>query len=325
MTAADRTATASKDPRETSEAKAVFQHIVVATDFSDASRRALCDALALADENRAQLSVVHVLPRDHRLGAFENPSKLDRERMDAERRIQSLVAGLHTEQKIDAVVLKHGLVAQAVASMIASNAVDLLIIGTRGRSGLRKLALGSVAEELLRLSPCPVMTIGPRGDIAAITHGPGFGRILFATDFGKGSASALPLALALAKAYQARLILLHMIPPMPATTGGLSAYAPAGAAADELQEWVAASRQQVIQKLRESVPAESGLSQEPEYMAGTDFFPEGILNVVDKFKVDLIVMGANRIASARAAAHIPWSAVHEVVRRAACPVLTVAG
>jgi len=41
--------------------------------------------------------------------------------------------------------------------------------------------------------------------------------------------------------------------------------------------------------------------------------------------VDLIVMGANHTASPKAVAHLPWSAVHEVVRYAPCPVLTIAG
>jgi len=212
-----------------------------------------------------------------------------------------------------------------VAAVIEEGAIDLLVIGTRGRGGLTKLALGSVAEELLRIAPCPVMTIGPKADIATITNGPGFHRILFATDFGKGSAKALPLALALARGQQAKLILLHMLAPMPATSASLSAYAPAGAAADEVAEWEQTSRKRCIQQLRECLPAETGLEQEPEYVVGTDFLAEGILMASGKFKVDLIVMGANRTVSAKAAAHIPWAAVHEVVRNAPCPVLTVAG
>ncbi len=67
------------------------------------------------------------------------------------------------------------------------------------------------------------------------------------------------------------------------------------------------------------------VEQEVLFAVRTDFLPEGMLTASAKFKVDLIVMGANRTVSAKAAAHIPWSAVHEVVRYAPCPVLTVAG
>ena len=312
-------------PQKTSGTSVAFRHILVATDFSEPSQRALSEALLLARENNAQLSVIHVLQPDFRFATFENPPELDLQRIAAEKHIKKLVDELGPKQEIDTTLVKHGPVAEQVGAVIAEKGIDLLVIGTRGRGGLTKLALGSVAEELLRVAPCPVMTIGPKSDVAAVTSGPGFHRILFATDFGKGSAKALPLALALARAQQAKLILLHMISPMPATSTSLSAYAPAGAAADEYQEWEKSSRKRCILQLREFLPAETGLEQEVEYVSGTDFLAEGILTASTKFKVDLIVMGANRAASAKTAAHIPWSAVHEVVRNAPCPVLTVAG
>ncbi len=303
----------------------VFHHILVATDFSEPSRRALCDALVLAAENNAQLSVVHVLHSDRNYAAVEDPYELNRERAAAEKEIKALIDKLGPDHEVNPAMVKHGPVAQQVLAVIEEKAIDLLVIGTRGRGGLRKLALGSVAEELLRLASCPVMTIGPNADIAVITRGHGFRRILFATDFGKGSAKALPLALALAREQQGKLILLHMINPIPATSASLSAYAPAGAAADEVDEWEDTSRKRSIARLRQALPAETGLEREIEFVVGTDFLPEAVLTASAKFNVDLIVMGANRTASAKAAAHVPWSAVHEVVRYAPCPVLTVAG
>ena len=53
-----------------------------------------------------------------------------------------------------------------LASVIQRKNVDLLVLGTRGRGGLKKLALGSVAEEVLRLAPRPVLTIGPHVPVA---------------------------------------------------------------------------------------------------------------------------------------------------------------
>src|ERR1700688_4641898 len=186
-----------------------FQHILVATDFSEASRRALCDALVLAAENHAQVSVVHVLQHDRQYAALENPPELDLERMDAELQIKKLVNELGPEQHVATTLVANGPVAEAVERVIEEGTVDLLVIGTRGRGGLQKLALGSVAEELLRIASCPVMTIGPKADIAAITNGPGFRTILFATDFGKASPKALPIALALARQQHAELIMMH--------------------------------------------------------------------------------------------------------------------
>jgi nucleotide-binding universal stress UspA family protein len=312
-------------PLKASKANAVFHHILVATDFSESSRRALCDATALAVENAAQLSVIHVLHTDRKYRALENPPEVDPGRIAAEKELKALVGDSRPDLAVDTTLLTRGPVARQVAAVIEEKAVDLLVIGTRGRGGLQKLALGSVAEELLRIAPCPVMTIGPKANIAAATCGQGFRRILFATDFGKGSVKALPIALALARKGQAKLILLHMIDPMPATTASLSAYAPAGAAADEVKEWEGSSRQKCVRQLRECLPAETNLEAGIEFVVGTDFLPEGVLTASEKFKVDLIVMGATRTSSAKVAAHIPWSAVHEVVRYAPCPVLTVAG
>jgi nucleotide-binding universal stress UspA family protein len=314
-----------KIPSTAAESSRAFRHILVATDFSKPSRRALCDALALAPENDAELTLIHVLQPYRKYGTLGKPPELELDRMAAEEEMQALVNEFGPEHKIDKSLVKHGPLAEQIAGMIEEKGIDLLVIGTRGRGGLQKLALGSVAEELLRVAPCPVMTIGPKADIAALSQGPGFHRILFATDFGKGSAKALPLALVLARASQAKLVLLHMISPMPATSASLSAYAPASAAADEVQEWEDSSRQRCVRQLRECLPENIGLEQEIEFVAGTDFLPEGVLTAAAKFKCDLIVMGANRTASAKAASHIPWSAVHEVVRYAPCPVLTVAG
>src|SRR5579864_946189 len=308
-------------PLKSSTAGVAFRHILVATDFSEAAWRALCGALALAGQNDAQLSVIHVLRPDRTRATLENPPELDLERIAAEEHMKALLHELRPDREIET-LLRHGDVALQVLSLIEEQAVDLLVIGTRGRGGLTKVALGSVAEELLRVAPCPVMTIGPQTDFATATTG--FHRILFATDFGKGSAKALPLALALAKAPQTQLILLHMISPVPSSSASLSAYAPATAAADEVEELKGTYRARAVKQLKDWLPADSGLAQEPKYVVGTDFLAEGILTASAKYNVDLIVMGANQTSS-KVAAHIPWSAVHEVVRDAPCPVLTVAG
>ena len=104
-----------------------------------------------------------------------------------------------------------------------------------------------------------------------------------------------------------------------------SAYAPANAAADELQEWERSSRMRSRQQLRQWVEAHAALAREPQYVVGIDLLPEGILMTAAEFKADLIVMGANRVVAGRLAAHLPWTAVHHVIHDAPCPVLTVAG
>lgn len=309
--------------QEVPKTRSVFHHILVAVDFSEASRRALRLAAPLATYD-AHLSALHVRNVDWRYEVLDTP-ELELERSDARYRLEALVREFGAPQKIQTILLKHWAVSQTILSTLAKEDADLLVIGTRGRGGLQKLALGSVAEELMRLAPCPVMTIGPKVDLSAHSAGIEFRTILFATDFGKGSTKALPVVLELARQHNSKLIVQHMLAPMPMTSTSLSAYAPASAAADEFQEWEGSSRNRSLQQLRDWMPRDTGLAQDPEYVVGTDFSPEGILTAAINVNADLIVMGANQKGSARFAAHIPWTAVHEVVRNAPCPVLTVAG
>ena len=113
-----------------------------------------------------------------------NPPEIDLERHDAKDKLSAMVGEFDGDRKIDTLLVRHGPIAQAILALAGGEDADLVVVGTHGRGGLSKLALGSVAEELLRISPNPVMTVGPK---AEITPGlPLFQTILFATDFGKG-------------------------------------------------------------------------------------------------------------------------------------------
>jgi nucleotide-binding universal stress UspA family protein len=303
----------------------VFHHLLMATDFSETSQRALAGAMALAAQNHAHLSVVHILHTDWRYEILDNPPEIDLERIDAQRRLEAVTREMGSGPAPDSVIIRHGPVPQKVIALAEETGVDLLVIGTRGRAGLTKLALGSVAEELLRIAPCPVIIFGPNATIAMSPQEPAFRSILFATDFGAGSAKALPYVRAMAATPSTNLALLHMIAPMPASTN-LSAYAPASAAADEFKEWEGSSRARSLQQLKEWWLNDAKLAaREPKYIVGTDFLAEGVLTAAAQLHCDLIVMGANHAVSPRLAAHIPWSTVHEVIRHASCPVMTCVG
>src|SRR5579864_4995929 len=236
----------------------VFKNILVAKDFLEASDRALRDALALAVEDDVRISVIHALAKGpQQYSTLENPPELDVERIGAEKQMRKIVEDLKTVRKVEAQV-RLGKVGDVVARVIAEEHIDLLVIGTRGRGGISKLALGSVAEELLRIASCPVLTIGPRAEVASAAQRMEFRTILFATDFGKASAKALPLALALARANQAKLILLHMTAPMPAVSASLSAYAPAAMAAEDVAEWQVTTHKLSLQRMKEDLPLETG-------------------------------------------------------------------
>jgi nucleotide-binding universal stress UspA family protein len=216
--------------------------------------------------------------------------------------------------------IEHGSVWEVISSAIRDAEIDLLVMGTHGRGAIRKLALGSVAEEVLHMTDCPVLTVGPRVNLAS-PDAAELRTILFATDFGEASAQALPYALSLAESSDAQLVLVHMVPPMPLAD---AAFAPAVFAADDLLQWREAVRTESEKKLRALVPPGT-LVKAPLYVVGLDYLPEGILCAAAEHQVDLIVMGADRGASPRIASHTPWALTHHVICDACCPVLTVRG
>jgi hypothetical protein len=114
-----------------------------------------------------------------------------------------------------------------------------------------------------------------------------------------------------------------MVPPMPAADLGPSMYGPSAYAAEEFTTWQRTMRAESVRKLKEMIPPETKLEIEPEYLAGMDFLPEGILETATAHTIDLIVMGVSHTSVPRVASHIPWALTHEVLCHAKCPVLTV--
>jgi nucleotide-binding universal stress UspA family protein len=249
------------------------------------------------------------------------PRELNRRRLEAEQEMKNFGEEARIDDLNHHMLLDRGRVWDVLGSVVQRESVDLLVLGTHGRGGLKKLALGSVAEEVLRLAPCPVLTIGPHVPLAS-SGAVEFRRILFATDFGAAANKAFPYALSLAEDCQAKLVLLHMLPPMPVADVGPAAYGPSCYAAEEYTNWQRVTRDESMSKLRKLIPPGAELAADLEYIAAMDFLPEGILETATAHQTDLIVMGANRTSSPRIAAHMPWALTHEVICRAKCPVLT---
>ncbi|MDD9946264.1 MAG: universal stress protein [Myxococcales bacterium] len=146
-----------------------IQHIICATDFSDASRPAIEAAVQFAARFRAKLNLVHVLHAPAYAGWDDGPATaavhsafLDDLRKAAEeglaeaRKLASAVTDEPVELETN---LVEGVPHQVLAEM--SHEADLLVLGTHGRTGLQHLLIGSVAERTVRLSECPVLTIRP--------------------------------------------------------------------------------------------------------------------------------------------------------------------
>ena len=144
----------------------VFRTIVAAIDFSETSDDALRVACELAACHGSELHLLHVIP-DARQQAWsvEAPgldfSALQQESMaDAERLLASRTLPVTTPVPRVVRRVVAGLpAAREIAQYAASHGADLIVVGTHGYGPVRRLVLGSVADRVIRLSPCPVLTV----------------------------------------------------------------------------------------------------------------------------------------------------------------------
>jgi nucleotide-binding universal stress UspA family protein len=186
-----------------------LNNVLFATDFSSAAGAAVPYATALARHYGAQLYALHVRPQAvNPMAPPESWKSLEEAaEIQADQEKQKLVqtfAGIPIQ-----VLIREGDLWSNLEAIIKENKVDLIVIGTRGRSGIGKFLLGSAAEEIFRQAPCPVLTVGPHSTAELEASGE-FTRILLATDFSPESTAAASYAISLAQEYQACLTLMHV-------------------------------------------------------------------------------------------------------------------
>lgn len=299
------------------ETSITLTNVLCATDFSEVSKKALLYAAAIAHSHRARLNILHVLPADARMPipVESFPSDLDREWQEAKSNLrvienEGLPPGLEHEA-----MLERGPILGVISDLIRSKKIDLLVLGTHGRSGMNKFLLGSVAEELFRVSSCPVLTVGMQVPSAA-ENGPQIHTILFPTDFSSVSLAALPYALSISKAGARQLILFHVVTPKDASAQHLDGVVT-----------IAEKRQlealDVTRRMEALVPDDVKKSCNVQYLVSFGAAPKRISEAVDRYRPDLVVMGIKKYSAPRAATHVHWSIAHHLVCRARCPVLTI--
>ncbi|MGA2920928.1 MAG: universal stress protein [Candidatus Sulfotelmatobacter sp.] len=309
-----------QSPPETEKRSAAIsvKNVLFATDFSPTSESALPYATAISRHFGSTLHVAHVLSDSSVLlmtGGVDYVSVgtlYEDAHSDAQERIQRITTRL--EGIPHRTYVRHGQVWTNLSSIVKENAIDLIVVGSHGRTGLEKLLLGSVAEDIMRHLPCPVLTVGPKvAGRAKLQEFQTKGRelapvelelrqIVFATNFTTGAMIVAPVAVGLAEQFRAQLTLMHVI----------EQYANWDTRPGPIEDGV--------QKLQALVPKDASLAYPPEIMMEFGTASECILDTAAERDADLIVLGAR---PAEGATHLPWSTVHRVVAHAACPVLTV--
>jgi len=139
-----------------------FKHIVVATDFSDCSARALDFGIELAAQFDAQLTLVHAweIPSTGYSAALYSPGDLLTPiEQAAATQLNAALESLRERLPRAKSVLRAGVAWEEIVAAAADVHADLIVVGTHGRRGVSRALLGSVAERVVRLSPVPVLTV----------------------------------------------------------------------------------------------------------------------------------------------------------------------
>jgi nucleotide-binding universal stress UspA family protein len=277
-----------------------IRHVLCPVDFSDVSRAAVDRAVALARPTGADITVLFVLPAllPVREAKSSRPSEraLDVGVVSAlTEDLEGLVwparqAGLAVRARVRA-----GDCVAEILDQARATEADVVVMGTHGRSRLARFGLGSVAAEVLRKSPCPVLTVaGPSSARARSTAR--IESILCALDLSERSAHTLAYAVSLARSTGAALTLIHVLEGMRLPR------ARSQACAEARQRLHAAG-------LTAGMP---GGALEEVAVCGRPY--RAIVRLAHARPVDLIVMGTGGDER---------SIAGRVVRRSPAPVLTV--
>lgn len=291
--------------------------ILCPVDRSDIARRALLVGAALARWYDARLHVMEVvsvpLPAPSAAPAAVRGLSLDVRRNLLEE-LDRFAEPARASGAPMRFAVEEGNVVNAVLAQAAELQAGLIVMGTHGRSGFDRLALGSVTEKLLRRARCPVLTVPPGDTAVPLADGPPFKRIVCGVDFSDASLKGVEHALTLAQEDDARLCLTHVINwPDDETLSPALAAAIAGTRRD----WEREKHRQ----LERLMPASAETWCEPEVLVRVGSPARELLRVAAEREADLIVMGVHGRGAIDQL--VFGSTTHHLVREARCPVLTV--
>lgn len=287
--------------------------VLCPVDFSDFSQHVLDHAAALARWYGARLTILHVFLTRPAVDLPPVPmTDADCQRLTAD--LRRLAAKVPVEVSMDLRITEAGDIHREILTQAEMVAADLLVLGTHGRSGFERLVLGSVAERVVRMAPCPTMIVPRRAADAAPDEPVTFRRILCPIDFSTASTRAVRFALSLVEEASAQLMLLHVI-EMPSEL-----LAEPISAEIDLDRVRAAASAEAVRQLhalaagpRPHCTVKPLVREGPVYRAILDTAAERaadviVMGVQGRGAVDLLVFGSN---TAR------------VMRGAACPVLVL--
>lgn len=292
----------------------MFSSVLCPVDFSEQSLRALRYGSALAGHAGGRLTVLHVA---HPLlveaaAAGADVTAVIRE-IESELRavVATTAAGAGSWAPPAGIVVTTGDAASDIVKHAAAHHASLIVMGTYGLTGYRRLLLGSVAARVLRNAPVPVLVV-PQMAHEQVTFGPGgpvfaWSKILAPYDFSEQSMADARVAASIAGTFNAPLMLLHVVPEV---------HGPARWR-DTLDDQRRRDVDQAAAALQE-VASNLGADPRPETLVAVGPPAETIAATAEEQKAGLIVMGLTGKGGGR-----PGTTAYRVLSMAPAPVLAL--
>jgi nucleotide-binding universal stress UspA family protein len=217
----DRRVSSRARPTISKTAGVKIDNVLVPIDFSERSREAIECALPLINEFGADLHLVHVFAPDYPLASMAAIPLIVPE-LEVGRRIRRQLKDVARKYSIELrrenIHALKGRPFEEICRLARDRGIDLIVLSTRGKTGLKHLVLGSTAERVVRYSHCPVLVVrsvdlkkkgGSNGKMTRRELR--FGKILVPIDFSECSMKGLAYAKALARQFGSKLVLLNSV------------------------------------------------------------------------------------------------------------------
>jgi nucleotide-binding universal stress UspA family protein len=188
-----------------------FKKILVPVDFSESSDSAVEYAVFIARKFGAEITLLHAIllyhddiDEEEHMQAYEKIIR-KKEKQSNKKLESHFMTAKDQGLKVKYVLIRAFAAADSILNYISENDFDLVVMGTHGRTGLKKWILGSVTEKVVRLSTIPVLTVHKE------FHKKKISKILVPVDFSEYSQIAVKRATAVAEEFKAKLEFLHVV------------------------------------------------------------------------------------------------------------------
>ncbi|WIV66911.1 universal stress protein [Natrialbaceae archaeon AArc-T1-2] len=288
-----------------------IESVLIPTDGSDGALAGAKHGLALASTVGADVSTISVVDTTEadapeRMLAAEEDSPFERSAEEAVETVAALAADVDADLEVETVV-ERGAPSRVIESYADEQGIDVVAMGTEGRTGLERALLGSVTENVLRTVSVPVLAVPPASPEP--TGDGGYGSVLLPTDGSEPATVAVEWGIALAETYDATGHAIYSADTSRLLTGD---------GVDELFAALEQRGEDALATVRERA-TEAGVSVRGTLASGPP--ARVILEYVDDNDIDFVVMGTHGRSGIRR--RLLGSVTENVVRNADVPVFCV--